>query len=131
MKIHDGQRRIAGDPKAELHGLRQHDLLLRREERDAGDLAEVQTGRVLDVEEIVVLGDLGLVIGGRLRRDRRGDRLDERHGRVVFDDRGHVLGARSQLVESGRRAGTDVKLQFRGLIKESRQGRSRSVDARG
>ena len=78
VEVEDGQPGIAGDPEAELHRLREHDLLLGREERDAGDLAEIEPGRVLDVEEVVVLGRVRLVVG----RGRRGRRVGRRRRRV-------------------------------------------------
>jgi hypothetical protein len=84
-----------------------------------------------------VLGDLGLVVRGGLRGNRPCDGRRDGQSGVVLDDRGNVLRARREviesggLIESGRRAGTGVKFKFGGLVKESRQGRSRSVDARG
>ena len=75
LRVHSWMSRIAvhgsvGHADAELDRLREDDLLLGAEERDAGDLPEVQARRVLDVERLLV-DDLGRLLV-RIRGGRRG-----------------------------------------------------------
>jgi hypothetical protein len=107
VDVEDRRPRLGGHPDAELDRLGEDDLLLGREERDARDLAQVQTRGVLDIERLLVddLGRLlvgirrrrhgngrpfGLLLGG-LRRElyiaRLGDALE-----AIWGDDGHQLG---------------------------------------
>ena len=99
MKVEDGRPRLGPDPEAELDRLGEDDFLLGREERNPRDLAEVQPGRVLDIERVRRHLDGGIsaviVVGGHGHTGGRqvfglGDDADIEIRVVDRDDRGHV-----------------------------------------